>query len=384
MRQRAGVVSAEEDGMKNKDGGAGGGSPHDDTVGHFRGGRGTVIADRYRVLGQIGIGTFGRVLECMELAPPSSSSRRGGDRRSPGASYVAIKVVRDVKRYYESALIEARIMRDINRRGCRGLSHCVVLLDAFTFRGHYCLVMESLGPSLYDFLKGHDYKPFPMVCIQDFAVQLLETLQFLHSFRLIHTDLKMENICLTDEREVMYENQRVPQSTRIKIIDFGGACYDTDKKSSVVNTRQYRAPEVILGTGWSMPSDMWSAGCILAELYQGELLFPTHDNVEHLALIERIIGLFPRQLLRKARKTSQLAKEAFDTSGEHRMENVLSEDSLDFVKTSRGLSSLVREQDTWFLDLLRRMLRVDPEERETAHECLRYLATIRRDVARYV
>jgi serine/threonine protein kinase len=44
--------------------------------------------------------------------------------------------------------------------------------------------------------------------------------------------------------------------------DFGGATYDNKKKSSVVNTRQYRAPEVILGTGWSMPSDLWSVGKI--------------------------------------------------------------------------------------------------------------------------
>jgi len=59
------------------------------------------------------------------------------------------------------------------------------------------------------------------------------------------------------------------------VIDFGGATYDTDHKSSIVNTRQYRAPEVILGLGWSMPSDCWSIGCIAAELYHGELLFAT-------------------------------------------------------------------------------------------------------------
>ena len=64
-----------------------------------------------------------------------------------------------------------------------------------------------------------------------------------------------------------------------------GATYDDEKKSSIVNTRQYRAPEVILGCGWSFPSDLWSAGCIIAELYRGELLFGTHDNEEHLALM---------------------------------------------------------------------------------------------------
>lgn len=60
-----------------------------------------------------------------------------------------------------------------------------------------------------------------------------------------------------------------------KVIDFGGSTYDNERKASIVNTRQYRAPEVILDLGWSFPSDGWSAGCIAAELYQGELLFAT-------------------------------------------------------------------------------------------------------------
>jgi serine/threonine protein kinase len=59
------------------------------------------------------------------------------------------------------------------------------------------------------------------------------------------------------------------------VIDFGGATYDDESKSSIINTRQYRSPEVILGLGWSYPSDIWSAGCIIAELYIGELLFAT-------------------------------------------------------------------------------------------------------------
>ena len=122
------------------------------------------------------------------------------------------------------------------------------------------MVFESLGPSLYYFLKRQNYQPFPSVCVREFAKQLLETLEFLHSFRLIHTDLKPENVLLVNAREVPYKGRSIPESTRIKVIDFGGATYDDEKKSSVVNTRQYRAPEVILGVGWSMPSDLWSVG----------------------------------------------------------------------------------------------------------------------------
>ena len=76
----------------------------------------------------------------------------------------------------------------------------------------------------------------------------------------------------------------------IRIIDFGGSTFQDDHHAKIINTRQYRAPEVILGLEWSFPSDIWSVGCILAELYTGELLFPTHNDGEHLAMMEKITG----------------------------------------------------------------------------------------------
>ena len=186
--------------------------------------------------------------------------RARSSRRDRQEHVVAIKIVRNVKRYYESALIEAEIVEDVNRRGGRGVSHCAVLYHAFSFAGHYCMVFERLGPSLYDFLKRQKYQPFPLSCCRDFAKQLLETLEFLHGLKLIHTDLKPENILLLNDRESSHKGYNIPDCNRIKVIDFGGATYDNEKKSSVVNTRQYRAPEVILNLGWSMPSDMWSVG----------------------------------------------------------------------------------------------------------------------------
>ena len=205
----------------------------DDTIGHFQGRDGCVIANRYRFLKEVGVGTFGRVVECLDI-----KRRRGRrqDREDDDRHYyrrenerghhhnhhkshpqhhhsryhssqhresihnehdndpkniVAIKIVRNVKRYYESAKIEADIIEDVNRRGKRGVTHCAIMYDTFSFQGHYCMVFECLGPSLYDFLKGQKYHPFPIYCVRDFAKQLLETLEFLHSFRLIHTDLKV-------------------------------------------------------------------------------------------------------------------------------------------------------------------------------------------------
>ena len=185
---------------------------------------------------------------------------------------------------------------------------------------------------------------------------------------------KPENILLVDGRTISQRGgHNIPQSTRIKVIDFGGATYDDEKKGSIVNTRQYRAPEVILGVGWSMPSDLWSIGCILAELYQGELLFATHDNTEHLALIEKVVGPFPRAMLKKATQR-EVVGEAFGANGAHKMERVLPADQLSYVNKTPPLESIVAthyEEDAWLPRLLRRILVIDPNERSTARECLR-------------
>jgi len=81
------------------------------------------------------------------------------------------------------------------------------------------------------------------------------------------------------------------KETAIKIIDFGGATRENERHSEIINTRQYRAPEVILGCcQWNEKSDIWCLASIFSELYTGELLFPTHNNEEHLSLIEKIAG----------------------------------------------------------------------------------------------
>jgi dual-specificity kinase/CDC-like kinase len=387
----------------------------DDTVGHFEGGPGTMVGTRYEIVRDVGLGTFGRVVECLDLNRTNTTHRQGTHphaRRGRHAhqndglsrhetnhnnnsnATVAIKIVRNIKRYHESALIEADILQDVNKRGGRGRSLCGILLDRFDLpQGHYCLVFECLGPSLYDFLKQHDYRPFPLYCVRDFARQLLDALDFLHSVSLIHTDLKLENILLTTHQEIMYrggrrnrqnrnrhdhapQQQVVPASTQIKVIDFGGATYDHEKKSSVVNTRQYRAPEVILGLGWGIPSDLWSAGCIIAELYMGELLFATHDNAEHLALMERTIGPFPRHMLDRCHNSSNnnnnndsLAQQVFDSHGWHKMERVLTSSAMSHVRNVGPLETLVT--DHGLVQLLRSLLIIDPNVRATADQGIR-------------
>lgn len=127
----------------------------------------------------------------------------------------------------------------------------------------------------------------------------------LHDLNLIHTDLKPENILLVNNSyQTFTYNGPIPSSTRanprsakyrrvlldpeIRLIDFGSATFNDEYHSSVVSTRHYRAPEIILNLGWSYPCDIWSIGCILVEFYTGDALFQTHDNLEHLAMMEAV------------------------------------------------------------------------------------------------
>lgn len=91
-----------------------------------------------------------------------------------------------------------------------------------------------------------------------------------------------------------------PNSSEIKVIDFGGATYEHEKHTLIINTRQYRAPEVILeNPTWDEKSDIWSMACILVELYTGEVFFDTDENIEHMAMIEKQSGPVPLHMAQR-------------------------------------------------------------------------------------
>ncbi|KAL6538542.1 Serine/threonine-protein kinase afc3 [Orobanche gracilis] len=246
---------------------------------------------------------FGRVLDCW-------------DRHT--REYVAIKIVRGIKKYRDAAMIEIDVLQRLAKYD-KNDSHCVKMHRWFDYRNHICIVFEKLGPSLFDFLKRNRYSPFHVDLVREFGRQLLESVAYMHDLRLIHTDLKPENnflissefvklpVCKKPSDETNF--RCLPKSSAIKLIDFGSTAYDTQLHSSIVSTRHYRAPEIILGLGWTYPCDIWSAGCILVELcmvrhaslhllvyvvaeqvlfsdllrpsLQGETLFQTHENLEH-------------------------------------------------------------------------------------------------------
>ena len=84
---------------------------------------------------------------------------------------------------------------------------------------------------------------------------------------------------LTANKWARRVGRRVPATSAIKVIDFGSATFDEQYHSTIVSTRHYRAPEVILGLGWTYPCDIWSCGCILVELATGDALFQARSRL---------------------------------------------------------------------------------------------------------
>ncbi|CAK0785347.1 hypothetical protein CVIRNUC_008554 [Coccomyxa viridis] len=343
----------------------------DDKEGHFVYELGDNLTSRYKILSKMGEGTFGRVLECWD--------RKNKD-------YVAIKIVRNVQKYRDAAMIELEVLNTLEKNDAAGQYHCVSLLEWFDYRGHVCMAFERLGLSLYDFLRRSGYLPFHVSLVRSFGQQLLESVAYLHDLELIHTDLKPENILLVSLEHSKQAGSRsssrsLPENSDIKVIDFGSATFKDQYHSSIVSTRHYRAPEVILGLGWSFPCDIWSVGCILVELTTGDALFQTHENLEHLAMMETVLGRIPESMAAAANEnarryfTHRRDRWQLDWPG-----GASSRRSVRSVARLAPLKSLLGKQSDKSLrhyldalvDLLKRMLEYDPDKRITAREALRH------------
>jgi len=237
---------------------------------------------------------------------------------------------------------------------------------------------------VYDFLKENDFMPFPRHHIQAFAKQLLTSVAFLHDLHLIHTDLKPENILLVHndhtlvpvtptKRNSAPKMKRILKSTDIRLIDFGSATFESEYHSTVVCTRHYRAPEIILGLGWSYPCDAYSLGCILVEFYTGMALFQTHDNLEHLAMMEMVMGKMPERFARAgARSKPEFFKEGAKLDWPKAKS---SRQSKKDVRATRPLTEILNPPDTInkrFLDLVQKLLAFDPAQRITVKEALQH------------
>ena len=146
-----------------------------------------------------------------------------------------------------------------------------------------------LSMNLYHFLKLNKFQGLSMTLVRRFAVQILQALVLLHRNRIIHCDLKPENILLKQSNR-----------SSIKVIDFGSSCLIDKKIYTYIQSRFYRAPEVILGIGYSTSIDMWSFGCILVELFTGYPIFPGDSEMQQLLCIMEYLGVPGVDFLAKA------------------------------------------------------------------------------------
>ena len=133
-------------------------------------------------------------------------------------------------------MVELKILDTLRRADDQDRKHIIKMKEAFLFRNHLCITFEMLSVNLYQMIKACKFKGFDEKVIKNMAIQLLICLRFLKKLNIIHCDLKPENILLK------YYNKSM-----IKVIDFGSSCMTNERIYTYIQSRFYRAPEIIMG-----------------------------------------------------------------------------------------------------------------------------------------
>ncbi|XP_014088134.3 serine/threonine-protein kinase Doa isoform X5 [Bactrocera oleae] len=359
-RDRAKVVDDRETGRNNRRSPSKTAKPviQDDADGHLIYHNGDILHHRYKIMATLGEGTFGRVVKVKDMERDFC---------------MALKIIKNVEKYREAAKLEINALEKIAQKDPHCEHLCVKMIDWFDYHGHMCIVFEMLGLSVFDFLRENNYEPYPLEQVRHMAYQLCYSVKFLHDNRLTHTDLKPENILFVDSEYTTHYNHKINREVRrvkntdVRLIDFGSATFDHEHHSTIVSTRHYRAPEVILELGWSQPCDVWSIGCILFELYLGITLFQTHDNREHLAMMERILGQIPYRMARKT-KTKYFYHGKLDWDEKSSAGRYVR----DHCKPLFRYQMSDTEDHCELFDLIKKMLEYEPSQRVTLGDALRH------------
>ena len=209
----------------------------------------------------LGKGTFGQVVKCKIVG---------------NEELFALKIIKNKMAYFCQGKNEIQILKTLTQNSSNRI---VKMFDYFLYKKHICIVFEILDDSLYDLLRLSNFVGCSLRDIKLFTKQILEGLIISQNLKIIHCDLKPENI--------LFSKNKVEE---IKIIDFGSACFENNIIFTYIQSRFYRAPEVILGSSYSMGIDIWSLGCICAELYLGLPIFPGNSQYDQLKRIISIVG----------------------------------------------------------------------------------------------
>ncbi|CAO3606941.1 unnamed protein product [Mucor fragilis] len=279
------------------------------------------VTTRYVDLQPVGMGAFGLVC--------SSKDQLTGMN-------VAIK---KIMKPFSAPVLAKRTYRELKLLKALRHENIISLSDIFIspLEDIY-FVTELLGTDLHRLLQS---RPLEKQFIQYFLYQILRGLKYVHSAGVIHRDLKPSNILINENCD-------------LKICDFGLARIQDPQMTGYVSTRYYRAPEIMLTwQKYDVAVDIWSAGCIFAEMLEGKPLFPGKDHVHQFSIITELLG----------------------TPNDDLVSTICSENTLRFVKNLPKREPIpfnqrFAGQDPQAIDLLEKMLTFDPRQRITAEEAL--------------
>ncbi|UKJ87805.2 serine/threonine protein kinase [Theileria orientalis] len=259
-----------------------------DSEGYYQAMIGEVLDDRYSVLSELaGKGVFSSVLKCFDSVEKVN---------------VAIKVIRNNDMMIKAAEKEMGILRRLNETDKDDKKHIVRLLTSFRYRGHLCMVFDWYWGNLRSHLKknGKGYG-LNLSYVHSYARQIFIALRHMKKNKVMHADLKPDNILVSDN------------FNQIKICDLGSASDESENDiTAYLVSRFYRAPEIILGCKYDCKIDVWSAAATIYELATGDILFPGRNNNHMLKLMMEYKGKIPSKLIRSGQLSSQHFDENFD------------------------------------------------------------------------
>lgn len=236
---------------------------------------------RYRVIRTLGRGVFANVAQ-------AEDQRANG--QDTAQKLVAIKMIRRNDMMRKASQKEMDFLRRVNEADEHDKRHIIRLFDSFDHKGHLCIVFEHMSKNLRDLLKEEtNGRGLALPAVRVYAKQMFYGLQHLQNCKVIHLDLKPDNVLVSADKKT------------IKLADFGTAVdkQDTIERTEYLVSRFYRAPEIILGWDISFPADMWAVGCTIYELWTGKILFTGRSNNQMVKAFMDCLGWPSEKLLKK-------------------------------------------------------------------------------------
>ncbi|XP_070570905.1 probable serine/threonine-protein kinase dyrk2 [Ptychodera flava] len=251
---------------------------------HPRVADGAVYLNRYEFVKKLGYGAYGMVVKVF-------------DRESQ--EHKAIKMIDLGTKKSEHKLLRAeiKVLNWLKEKNTVDNVHIVMMESVFQYKNSLCPVLPLYAYDLRTMMKKSKAQTWTLRMLQTVARQLLTALIFLSSsgVDIVHCDIKPENIMLADTKKC-----------DVKLIDFGLALHRSEcRKGLRLQTRYYRAPEVVFGTDFDAAIDVWSLGVVLCELYTGKGLFRAKDEKGLVGEFVEVLGECPKKILDKGKFTNR-------------------------------------------------------------------------------